>query len=366
MSGPVAQHLVVAAAGTGGHVMPGIAVALALRARGWTVSWLGTHAGHERHWVEPQGIEFDAIDFSNVRGKGLVALVKGGVRLIKAMWRARQILRQRRATMLFTTGGYVAVPVGLAAAWNGVPFMLLNADAATLLSTKILRSFSFGVMCGFEGEAARSSGARAQVTGNPVRTEIAAIPEPLTRYTDRIGPLRVLVIGGSLGAQVFNETLPRALAILPTDQRPEVVHQCGAHNLKATQTAYATVGVQAEVVSFINDMGARYAWADVVICRAGAITVAELAAAGVPAILVPFVISTTQHQQGNAEYMAQHDAAIHLPQTELTPQRLCTELRGLTRERLLHMAQTAHRLGRPTATRAVADAIEKVAKEIAQ
>jgi UDP-N-acetylglucosamine--N-acetylmuramyl-(pentapeptide) pyrophosphoryl-undecaprenol N-acetylglucosamine transferase len=355
------RHLVVAAAGTGGHVMPGLAVAEALRARGWSVSWLGTAAGMERQWVEPRGIEFDAIDFSGLRGKGVSTWLFGGFRLLRGIWQSRRILRERRATMLFSTGGYVAVPAGLAASAVSVPLMLLNADAAALMSTKLLRSLAHGVMCGFDGDAAKLAGDRAVVTGNPVRGEIAALVEPATRYAGRSGPLRVLVIGGSLGALVLNQMVPQALALMSTESRPSLVHQCGAKHLDAARTAYSAAGVQAEVVAFIDDMAAQYAWADVLICRAGAITVTELTAAGVPALLVPFVASTTQHQRGNAEFLAARGAAIHLPQSELSPQRLCAELMGLTRERLVTMAQAARKLGKPDATRVVADAIEHVA-----
>ena len=360
-----ARHLVVAAAGTGGHVMPGLAVAQALRARGWSVSWLGTRTGIERQLVEPHGIAFDAVDFSGVRGKGLSTLLLGGFRLLRSLVQSRRILRERRATLLFSTGGYVAVPAGLAASMAGVPLMLLNADAAPLMSTRMLRALAHGVLCGFDGEAARLAGARGLVSGNPVRAEIAGITDPATRYANRSGALRVLVIGGSLGAQVLNDVVPRALALMSA-ARPTVVHQCGRNHMEAARAAYAAAGVAAEVIDFIDDMAARYAWADVVICRAGAITVTELTAAGVPALLVPFVVRTTAHQRGNAEWLAARGAAIHVPQAELTAERLCAELRGLTRERLTAMAQSARALGRPQATRVVADAIEHVAAEAAR
>lgn len=362
----ISGNIVIAAAGTGGHVMPGLAVAQALRARGWSVSWLGTATGIERRLVEPHGIAFDAIDFSGVRGKGFSTLLLGGFRLLRALWQSRRILRMRRATVLFSTGGYVAVPAGLAASTVNVPLMLLNADAAPLMSTRMLRALSHGVLCGFDGEAATLAGERGLVTGNPVRAEIAAMADPAARYANRSGPLRVLVIGGSLGAQVLNDAVPRAIASMPEGARPLVVHQCGAGHLEATRAAYTAAGVAAEVIAFIDDMAARYGWADVVICRAGAITVTELTAAGVPAVLVPFVVRTTAHQRGNAELLAVHGAAIHLPQTALSPQRLCAELRGLSRERLLMMAKAARQLGRPDATRMVADAIEHVASEAAR
>jgi UDP-N-acetylglucosamine--N-acetylmuramyl-(pentapeptide) pyrophosphoryl-undecaprenol N-acetylglucosamine transferase len=359
------SHLVVVAAGTGGHVMPGLAVAEALRGRGWTVSWLGTRAGMERSLVEPRGIEFDAIDFASLRGKGLGALLFGGFHLLRALWQSRVALRSRRPAVVFSTGGYVAVPAGLAASAAGVPLTLLNADAAPLLSTRMLRSLASAVFCGFDGVAAKLVGDRAMVTGNPVRVEIAALPPPAQRYAQRSGPLNLLVIGGSLGSRVLNESLPAAVGLLPESGRPRVLHQCGAAHEEATRAAYAGAGVAAEVLPFIDDMARRYADADLVICRAGAITVTELAAAGLASVLVPLVVSTTSHQRGNAEFMAASGAAIHLPQEELTPRHLADLLAGLTREDLLRMATRARSLGRADATRVVADAIEHIAREAA-
>ena len=355
------KHLMVVAAGTGGHVMPGLAVAGELQRRGWSVSWLGTQAGMERGLVEPRGIAFAAIDFSGLRGKGLKTLVFGGFLLLRAIWQSRRIMRSVRPDAVFSTGGYVAVPAGMAASTLGVPIVLLNADAAPLMSTTLLRPLASGVLCGFDGEAARKAGAKGLVTGNPVRPEIAAVGAPAERYAGRGGPLRLLVIGGSLGAQVLNETVPQALARIPLERRPQVVHQCGARHLESVRSAYADAGVQAEVVTFIDDIAARYAQADLVLARAGAITVTELAAAGVPSILVPLVVSTTDHQRTNAEFMAAKQAAIHLPQTELTALRLAALLAGLDRARLQSMAAAARAVARPRATETVAAVIEKVA-----
>ena len=357
------SHLMVVAAGTGGHVMPGLAVAEALRSRGWTVSWLGTRAGMERSLVEPRGIAFDAIDFSSLRGKGIGTLLLGGFRLLRAIWQSRTAIRSRRPAVVFSTGGYVAVPAGLATSTTNVPLALLNADAGPLLSTRLLRSLASAVFCGFDGAAAALAGERGLVTGNPVRAEIAALPPPAQRFAGRKGPLKLLVIGGSLGSLVLNETVPAALALLPEPGRPAVVHQCGGAHAQATRAAYQHFGVTAEVLPFIDDMARRYVEADVVICRAGAITVTELAAAGIASLLVPLVVSTTSHQRSNAEFMATQGAAVHLPQAELSAKRLAEVLRDLTRERLLEMAKRARALGRPEATRVVADAIEHIARE---
>ena len=355
------NHLVVVAAGTGGHVMPGIAVAEALRGRGWSVSWLGTQAGMERGLVERHGIAFDAIDFSGLRGKGFKTLLLGGFMLLRALWQSRARLRGRAPKVVFSTGGYVAVPAGMAASSLGVPLVLMNADADTLLSTRLLTPLAAGVLCGFDGAAAVKAGDKGLVTGNPVRTEIAAVPVPAQRYAGRTGPLRLLVIGGSLGAQVLNETVPAALARLPVERRPRVVHQCGAGHLDAVQAAYRRAGIDAEILPFIDDIAQRYASADVVLCRAGAITITELAVAGVPAILVPLVVSTTQHQRTNAEYMASKGAALHMAQTDFSAEGLADVLGGLTRERLLEMANAARAVGRPDATSNVARVIEQVA-----
>jgi len=355
------KRLMVVAAGTGGHVMPGLAVAGELQRRGWSVSWLGTRTGMERSLVEPRGVAFNAIDFSGLRGKGFKTLLLGGFLLLRALWQSRKIIRSDRPDAVFSTGGYVAVPAGMAASTLGVPVVLLNADAAPLMSTTLLKPLASGVLCGFDGEAARRAGGKGLVTGNPVRPEITAVPPPAQRFLDRSGPLRVLVIGGSLGAQVLNETVPQALARIPALDRPNVVHQCGAAHLDAVRAAYRAAEVEADIVSFIEDIGACYAAADVVLARAGAITVAELAAAGVPSILVPLVVSTTNHQRTNAEFMAVRNAAIHLPQSDLTAERLAGLLAGLERPKLLAMAEAARAVGKPRATETVATVIEKVA-----
>ena len=361
MGGTSVRHLVVVAAGTGGHVMPGLAVADALRARGWSVSWLGTRAGLERRQVEPRGISFDAIDFSGLRGKGIRTLLTGGFSLLRALWQSRALLARRKPSAVFSTGGYVAVPAGLAASTLGVPLVLLNPDAAPLLSTRILLPLTSAVLCGFDGEAAVRARDKALVSGNPVRAEIAAVAPPEQRSASRQGPLSVLVLGGSLGAQVLNETIPLAIELLAAESRPRIVHQSGERHYETVRVAYETAGVEAEVVAFVDDMAARYAAADIVICRAGAITVTELTVAGVASVLIPLVVSTTHHQRTNAEYMASRGAAIHLSQADLTPDRLAELLRGLTRTRLLAMAEAARALGKPDATATVASVIERVA-----
>lgn len=350
MSAPAS--ILIAAAGTGGHVLPGLAVARELRSRGWAVAWIGTRTGREHEWVGAEGFAFEAVDFSSVRGKGLVRLLLGPWRTLRAAWACRAIARRHRAGLLFTTGGYIAVPAGLGARLAGARLAFLNADAAPQLSLRLLRPLVARVLCGFEGEASRLAGAAAAITGVPVRADICSLPEPAARPPQQ-GPLRLLVLGGSLGARALNEIVPQALALLPADQRPVVVHQCGAGHEEATRARYQALGVQAEVSPFLDDMARRYAGCDLALCRSGAVTTAELCAAGVASLLVPLLASTTDHQRGNALALERAGAALHLPQQGLTPELLARTLAGLERPTLLRMAVAARALGRRSATDAV-------------
>lgn len=351
------KHLVILAAGTGGHIMPGIAVAHEMQRRGWSVSWLGTTAGMENRLVPPTGIPMDTVSFTGVRGKGWQHAAGGVLSLFKAFVSSLRLLRQRSAAVVLGMGGYVCFPAGLAAKLRGLPLMLINADASLLMSNRAMLPVADRIGFGFDGAAA-STTRRALVTGNPVRSEIEAIAPPAERFVGRQGPLRVLVVGGSLGAQVLNETLPAALALMPAAARVHITHQTGAAQHDAVRAAYAQAGVDAEVLPFIDDMAQRLAVCDVIVCRAGAITVSELCAAGVPSILVPLVIKTTAHQRDNAKFMAQHHAAIHLPQSSMTPAFLAQTLQSLNRDTLLTMATAARALSRPKAAERVADEIE--------
>ena len=247
------KHLVVMAAGTGGHVIPGLAVAREMQARGWTVSWLGTEGGMENRLVPPSGLPMDRLAFSGLRGKGLLHTLTGGLRLLKAFWDSLRILRRRRADAVLGMGGYVCFPGGLMASLLGKPLVLVNADAALLMSNKALLPVADKVAFGFDGPAVARV-RQARVTGNPVRREIESMPTPAARFADRSGPLRLLVVGGSLGAKVLNETLPAALAHLPVAQRPLVTHQTGLAHLDDVRARYATLGVEAEILPFIDDM----------------------------------------------------------------------------------------------------------------
>ena len=354
------KHLVIMAAGTGGHVIPGLAVASEMQRRGWSVSWLGTTHGMENKLVPPSGIAMDNIAFSGVRGKGLIHTLTGGIRLLAAFWSCLRIIRRRHASAVLGMGGYVTFPGGLMASLLNKPLMLVNADAALLMSNKALLPVADCIAFGFDGDAVKKI-KRAVVTGNPVRAEIEAIAEPQQRFANRSGPLRVLVVGGSLGAKALNDCVPQALALLAESQRPQVTHQSGQANHAAVQAAYAQAELQADVLPFIDDMAQRLADCDVIVCRAGAVTVSELCTAGVAGILVPLVVSTTSHQRDNAQWLASHGAGIDLPQSELSPRKLADLLASLTRDALQAMATKARALAKPKAAARVADELERMA-----
>ncbi|TCS36925.1 UDP-N-acetylglucosamine-N-acetylmuramylpentapeptide N-acetylglucosamine transferase [Paucimonas lemoignei] len=356
------KRLLIMAAGTGGHIFPGLAIAQSMRERGWEVSWLGTAHGMERDLVPRHGIEMDAIHFAGLRGKGLRHTVSGMAKMAASFVSCFRIIGRRQPDVVLGMGGYVTVPGGLMAKLRGVPLVLVNADAALLLSNKTLASSANRVLFGFPADFGKAAG-KAEVTGNPVRAEILNLPSPAERYAGRTGPLRILVVGGSLGAKVLNECVPQALAMIPAESRPVVVHQSGKQHIEALRASYEAAGVQAEVLPFIDDMARRYAEADLVICRAGAITVSELTAAGVASVLVPLLASTTTHQRDNAVWMAQQQAAIHLAQTELNPQSLAQLLKKLTREDCLDMAKAAYENGRRDANQAIAQVLEQVASK---
>ena len=353
------SHLLIMAAGTGGHIFPGLAIADTMRARGWQISWLGTTHGMEAEIVPRHGVDFDAINFSGLRGKGWLHSAMGVIKLLNSFVQCFAIMRRRKPDVVLGMGGYVTVPGGVMAKLCGVPLALVNADAALLMSNKALLPFAKKILFGFATKNSESD-TRIQVTGNPVRREISALPAPKARYAEHTGPLTILVLGGSLGAQILNQTIPAALALIASGDRPRVVHQSGRQHIAALEQAYQQQGVQAELVDFIDDMATRYAQADLVICRAGAITVSELCAAGVASILVPFIASTTSHQRDNAQWMAQIGAAFHQPQKELNTEALASLIKTITRERCLQMAEAAYANGKREANESIAQIIEKL------
>jgi UDP-N-acetylglucosamine--N-acetylmuramyl-(pentapeptide) pyrophosphoryl-undecaprenol N-acetylglucosamine transferase len=361
-----APLLTIMAGGTGGHVMPGLAIAQAMRARGWRVSWLGTRHGVENQLVPAAGIDLDRVDFAGLRGKGWLGMATGGLRLLAAFWQCLGILRRRRPDAVLGMGGYVTLPGGMMASLLGRPLVLVNADVDLLLSNRFLAPLADAICFGFDSADARKTKG-SSVTGNAIREEVLQVGRqlpPQARYAARQGPLRLLVVGGSLGAQALNRTVPQALAALPAGFAIAVEHQTGAQHLEAVRAHYASLqlprGVELRLGGFIDDMGRALAWADVVLCRAGALTISELCAAGVASILVPLVVSTTAHQQGNAAWLASHGGASVLPQAELTPERLAALLQRLTRAELAAMAEAAHRQARSDAAVQIAACIERL------
>jgi UDP-N-acetylglucosamine--N-acetylmuramyl-(pentapeptide) pyrophosphoryl-undecaprenol N-acetylglucosamine transferase len=360
---PGMRHLLVMAAGTGGHIFPGLAIARTMQEHGWHVSWLGTTHGMEGKLVPEAAIDMDKIEFSGMRGKGWQHSLKGLWLLCASFVHCFRLLGRRRPDVVLGMGGYVTLPGGLMARLRGIPLVLVNADAALLLSNKALLPVAQRILFGFPPASSQLASPKVVVTGNPVRQAIWDVAAPQTRYEARTGPLQILVVGGSLGAQVLNQVLPKALALLPKEQRPQVVHQSGQQHIDALRAAYAEAGVSADVSAFIDDMAAAYTQADLVICRAGAITVTELTVAGVASILVPLVASTTSHQVDNAQWMAQQQAAHHLPQTSLNPADLAQLLQTMQRPQCKQMACAAYALGRRDAKQEIAAILEQFGKK---
>jgi UDP-N-acetylglucosamine--N-acetylmuramyl-(pentapeptide) pyrophosphoryl-undecaprenol N-acetylglucosamine transferase len=352
------KTLMIMAAGTGGHIFPGIAIAETMRARGWNVSWLGTAKGMEAQIVPKHNIEMDNIDFSGLRGKGILHTVTGAFKLLSSFITCFGIVGKRKPDVVLGMGGYVTVPGGMMAALRGTPVVLMNADAGLLLSNKVLSPFANKLLFGLPSLLANRS-RKVAVTGNPIRQDICQLAPPKIRYATRTGVLNILVVGGSLGAKVLNETIPAALALIPVELRPTVTHQSGKLQADALRQCYTKLGIDVEVVEFIDDMPNRYAQADLVICRAGAITVSELTAAGVANILIPFVASSTSHQADNALWMEKEKAGIYLPQAKLTASSLAQTLQAMSRAQCLEMAQIAYALGKRDANETIATILEQ-------
>jgi len=349
------KTILIMAGGTGGHIFPGLAVAEQMRAAGWEVVWMGARGGMEERLVPKHGYRAAWIRAKAARGKGLVQKLLLPANLLYSFWESARHIRSLRPNVVLGLGGYVAFPGGMMASlWNR-PLALHEQNAIPGLANKVLAQVSDKVMAGFP-RALKN----AEWTGNPVRAEIAAIAAPETRFQNRQGPLRILVVGGSLGAQALNESVPKALALM--NDRPEVVHQAGEKHLDALKKHYAEARVKGELVAFIDDMARRYAEADLVICRAGAVTIAELSAGGMASILVPFPHAVDDHQTANGKFLADHGAALLIQQRDLTPQKLAQMIRGLDRSRLLEMARKARALGKPDAARVVAERCMSIAR----
>lgn len=350
------KTLMVMAGGTGGHIFPGIAVAEVLRAKGWHVVWMGNPDGMEARIVAGRGYDTAWVRFGALRGKGLVRKLLLPVNLLSGFWQALRELRRARPDVVLGMGGYITFPGGMMAALLGRPLVLHEQNSVAGLANRVLARVADRVLTGFP-DVLNNGG----WVGNPVRAEIAGVAPPAERFAGREGPLRILVVGGSLGAAALNEAVPAALGRMPAEQRPLVVHQAGEKQIDGLRTAYARARVKGDLRPFIDDMASAYAEADLVICRAGALTVAELAAVGVASLLVPFPHAVDDHQTGNARFLAERDGAYLLPQTELNAERLAGILASIDRPRLLQMAEHARALARPLAAAEVARVCEELA-----
>jgi UDP-N-acetylglucosamine--N-acetylmuramyl-(pentapeptide) pyrophosphoryl-undecaprenol N-acetylglucosamine transferase len=353
----MSRTILIMAGGTGGHIYPGLAVADALRAQGWNVVWLGAPNSMEAELVPKHGYPVAWVNFTGVRGKGLLRLLTLPFTLLRALGQSADAIFRHRPDVVLGMGGYITMPGGLMAAILRRPLVIHEQNSIAGMSNKVLAKLAARVLSGFPGVLKR-----AEWCGNPVRADIAALSEPQARYDARSGKLNVLVVGGSLGAKALNEAVPQALAMLSEQERPNVLHQTGKKNLEAVQKLYAEAGVSADIHPFLDDMANQYAIADVLICRAGALTIAELAAAGVASVLIPLPIAVDDHQTHNARFLSEHGAAVLLPQKDLSAERLAQLLRGFSREKLLTMAKAARCLAKPDATQAVAQVCVALAR----
>ena len=350
------KSILIMAGGTGGHIFPALAVADVMQAQGWHVTWLGAPNSMEAELVPKHGYEMALVEFSGLRGKGLMRKLLLPFSLSVALIQSALAFLQCRPGVVLGMGGYITFPGGIMAALLRRPLVIHEQNSLAGLSNKTLARFAKRVLSGFPDVLPG-----AEWCGNPVRADIAALPDPQQRYRVRSGKLNVLVLGGSLGAQAINACVPQALALLPEESRPDVLHQSGKQHLETVQTAYLRADVQAEIRPFLEDMAFFYAQTDLVICRAGALTVAELAAAGLASILIPYPFAVDDHQTSNAKFLSDRGAAILLPQKTMTPQYLANLLRGMTRERALEMAQIARATAQPAAAQRVAEVCAELA-----
>ena len=365
-------HVLMMAAGTGGHVFPALAVAEELTKRGAVVHWLGTPAGMENDLVKPVGYAFHPIEMQGLRGKGMGRLLKMPFTLMGAIGQARRIIKEHQIDVVVGFGGYVTAPGGLAAKLSGIPLIIHEQNAIAGMSNRYLAKMATKVLQAFDhtfnntlGDSSKSPNAKLKTVGNPVREAITQIDPPEVRYdADDDSPLKVLVVGGSLGAQVLNETVPKALALL--DKPVHIHHQCGKNNGEATQKNYDVLSMSAHAISvmpFITDMASEYAWADVIICRAGALTVTEIQNVGLAAIFVPLPHAVDDHQTANARYLADANAAYLLPQSQLNPEYLAEVLSSLTRADCREMAIKGKEQANPGSTVMVADVVWDVLRK---
>jgi UDP-N-acetylglucosamine--N-acetylmuramyl-(pentapeptide) pyrophosphoryl-undecaprenol N-acetylglucosamine transferase len=361
----------IMAGGTGGHIYPGLALAETLVSHGWTIHWQGTAKGMEHRLVAPAGYPMHTVEMTGVRGKGLLRWLALPLRLARACWQARAILQRVRPHLVVGIGGYMSVPGGIMARLTGRPLVILEPGAVAGIANRFLAHFATRVLVGFpdafnariESRVARliAPPKRVDWSGVPLRGSITTMGPPAARYAKRTGPLRLLVVGGSLGAQTLNDLVVAALAMIPASERPQVTHQSGEANHDALKAAYAKAQVEAQVVPYIHEMAAAYVDCDLLICRAGAITVAEIAAAGVAALLVPLPWNVGDEQRANAQFLADRGAGAWLDQRTTRIEDLAERIRRTTRAELTTTASAAYALGRRDASSVAAQICTEVA-----
>ncbi|WP_024812947.1 undecaprenyldiphospho-muramoylpentapeptide beta-N-acetylglucosaminyltransferase [Acidovorax sp. JHL-3] len=345
----------IMAGGTGGHIFPGLAVAEELRARGWRVHWLGAPGSMESRIVPQHGFPLELIDFSGVRGKGLATLALLPLRLLRAFWQALHVVRRVKPDVVVGLGGYITFPGGMMGVLCGKPLVLHEQNSVAGMANKVLAGVADRVFTAFPGVLKK-----AQWVGNPLRAAFTRQPAPAERFVGRTGPLRLLVVGGSLGAQALNDIVPRALALIPAENRPVVTHQSGATQIDTLRANYQAAGVQAELTPFIDDTASAFAAADIIVCRAGASTVTEIAAVGAAAIFVPFPFAVDDHQTTNARFLVSAGGGWLVQQSDLTPEGLAKMLLNSERTALVDIAEKAKNMQKINATREVVAACEEL------
>ena len=357
MNTPIPKRALIAAAGTGGHIFPGLAIAEALRNKGWDVSWLGTKTGMENRLVKEQNFPIESIEFGGTRGKGITTWLLMPYRLIKASIECGLIIAKSKPNLVIGFGGYVTLPTGLAAKCLGKQLVIHEQNSIIGLSNKVLACLTKNVYTAFPNVLKK-----AVVTGNPLRHEFVNIDEPEVRFEDRQGPLRVLIIGGSLGAKFLNDTVPQAIKLIALEKRPRITHQSGENQYVDLKNLYESLGIEADVVPFIDDAAKAFANADLIICRAGASTVTEIAAVGAAAMFVPLPSAVDDHQTQNAMYLVKNKAAWLLPQGELTSPKLASEILKMDRDILLKTAKQSKKMYLPNTVNKIVDACEELTK----
>lgn len=352
----MSKTLMVMAGGTGGHVYPAMAVADALMEKGWTVTWLCTQGGMENRLIANKPYQKAMITMKGVRGKGVMGWLKLPMRLALALKQAYQGIQKSKPNLILGMGGFAAFPGGIMAKVMRIPLVIHEQNSVAGLTNKVLATLANKTLAAFPA----AFGARAELVGNPVRADIVNVREPAARFAGREGALRILVVGGSLGAKALNTILPAAFSTFDPSEI-EVMHQAGEKHIEDLNAAYASAKINVKTMAFIQDMAAAYDWADLVICRSGALTVAELSAAGVASVLVPFPFAVDDHQTTNGQYLAEHDAAVLIQQRDMTVEWVIDLIKGINREKCLTMAERALALGKPKATQTVASICEAMA-----